>query len=210
MTGAEIAATVTPPPTPWIMRGRMSMGLFRVTRLPEGGAPPVPAGLTPVLCGHRVVALVRYLEGTLRYNELIIGRMARHGRKLAILVDYIWVDSRESVSGGRRIWGLPKELAEFSFSSDQVSIRDDHGEIATLRCDERPAWLPEVSLAMPGFGVRDGRLLFFVGRVRVRLRRSSLRIAALAPRFGALASTPRIGLDGAPFELNIGDARVLQ
>ena len=210
MTGADIAATVTPPPTPWIMRGRMSMGLFKVTRLPEGGAPPVPAGLTPLLGGHRVVALVQYLEGTLRYNELIIGRFAHHGRKFALLVDNIWVDSRESVAGGRRIWGLPKELAEFSYSADKVSIGDEHGDIATLHYDERPSWLPEMAMAMPGFGVQDGRLLFFVGRVRLRPRRTRLRIESLAPRFGALAGTPRIGIDGSPFELNIGDARILK
>lgn len=206
MTGAEIAATVTPPPTPWIMRGRMSMGLFRVK---SGTADPLPAGLVPLLSGHRVVAVVRYLEGTLSYNELIIGRMARRGHRFALFIDHIWVDSRESVAGGRRIWGLPKELAEFLWKDDEVTIRDAAGPIATLTMKQAPALLPELGIVMPGFGVRDGRLLFFVGRVRARLRGSSLRIGWLASRFGTLADKPVLGMDGSPFELNIGEARVL-
>ena len=206
MTGAEIAATVTPPPTPWIMRGRMFMGLFRVK---SGTAAALPAGLTPLLAGHRVVAVVRYLEGTLSYDELIIGRIARRGRKVALFIDHIWVNSRESVAGGRRIWGLPKELADFSWQGDTVAVRDDLGAVATFTVDQRPAFWPEVGVATPGFGVRDGQLLFFVGRVRVRLRGTSLRIVSLDPRFGELSPKPWLGIDGAPFELNIGDARVL-
>ena len=213
MTGAEIAATVTPPPTPWIMSGRMFMGLFRLDQDGQDGQDSLaalPARLAPVLAGHRVVAVIRYCEGTLRYDELIIGRLARYGRKLGLFVDHIWVDSRESVAGGRRIWGLPKELAEFSWAGDRVTVRDAQGELATLTVNQRPAWLPTVPMRAPGFGQRDGQLLFVLGRLQVRLRGASLRLESLAPRLGRLASKPWLGCDAVPFTLNIGDARVLE
>lgn len=210
MTGAEIAATVTPPPTPWLMSGRMFMGLFRSEQDGQQAQAALPARLAPVLAGHRVVAVVRYCEGTLRYDELIIGRLARYGRKLGLFVDYIWVDSRESVSGGRRIWGLPKELAEFSWDGDRVTVRDAQGELATLTVNQRPAWLPAVPMRAPGFGQRDGQLLLVLSRLRVRLRGASLRIESLAPRLGRLASKPLLGCDAVPFTMNIGEARVLK
>ncbi|HRI51423.1 MAG TPA: acetoacetate decarboxylase family protein [Pseudomonadota bacterium] len=207
MTGAEIAATVTPPPTPWRMSGRMFMGLFRSE---QEAKTELPARLAPLLAGHRVVAVIRYCEGTLRYDELIIGRLARYGRKPGLFVDYIWVDSRESVAGGRRIWGLPKELAEFCWNDDRVTVRDAQGELATLTVNQSPAWLPEVPMRAPGFGQRDGQLLLVPGRLRVRLRGASLRLESLAPRLGRLPRKPWLGCDAVPFTLDIGDARILE
>ena len=143
MSGAEIARTVTPPPTPWIMRGRLWASLQRH----EGDTPPLPFGLHPHFTGHRVVALVRYLEGTLRYDELILGRVARRGFTVGLFVDHIWVDSRESVAGGRVFWGLPKELAEFQWTGDCVSVRDAEGEIATLSANQEAARTPEITVS---------------------------------------------------------------
>lgn len=204
-TGTEIAAAVTPPPTPWRMSGRLHVALHRV----EGAAaPPLPAGISAILPGHRVVTLVRYLEGTLRYDELIIARLTRRGLRTGIFVDHIWVDSRPSVAGGRLIWGLPKELAEFTWSGDRVSVRDREGDIAALSVDQRPARSPEISFVAPGFGVRDDDLLLSRGSMRARLRSGSLRVEAWSPRFGTLARR-RFALDATPFHLTIGDARVL-
>lgn len=203
--GPEIAASVTPPPVPWRMTGRMHMALFR----DEGRPPPLPAQLRPLLRGHRVIALVRYLEGTLRYDELVIGRLARRGLRLGMFVDHIWVDSPESVAGGRLFWGLPKEMAEFRWSEDQVTVIDAEGEIATLTVDQGPARRPTVSLTAPGFGVRDGQLLQSHGKLRVRLRGASLRVVGWAPRFASIALRPQVGFDAAPFQLVIGEPRVL-
>jgi hypothetical protein len=208
MKGAEIAETVTPPPMPWTMRGRMYMGLFRFAE--TGPASSLPGGLQPVLSGHRVLVLVRYLEGTLRYDELVIARLARLGMTTSMFVDHIWVDSEESVSGGRRFWGLPKELAQFDWDGDRVHVHDVDGDIATLTVDQRPARLPKIPLVAAGFGVReDGRLLLAKSKLSVSVRRSSLRVESLDRRFGTLTSGVRMGFDAAPFEMTIGAPRVL-
>lgn len=204
-TGEEIARTVVPPPVPWRMRGEMHMALFACST-PAGEAPPMPAGLRPLLGGHRVVALVRYREGTLRYDELVIGRLARKGVRAGFFVDHIWVDSAESVAGGRLFWGLPKELASFTWSDGTVRVEDHHGLVAVASAREEPAKAPLVPVPAPGFGVRDGQVLYSPGKLKVRLRGTSLRIEAWGPRFGAIALRPQAGFDAAPFELEIGEA----
>jgi hypothetical protein len=208
MTGAEIAEKITPPPMPWKMSGRMYMGLFRF--VDAGRSAPLPGGLQLVMSGHRVLILVRYLEGTLRYDEFVIARLARHGLTTSMFVDHIWVDSEESVSGGRRYWGLPKEMAKFDWDGDRVHVHDADGDIVTASVDQRPARLPAVPLVAAGFGVRDdGKLLAAKSKLRVSLRRSSLRIESLNLRFGTLTSGVRMGFDAAPFEMTIGAPRVL-
>jgi hypothetical protein len=204
-SGAEIAATVTPPPPPWIMRGRLWATLVRF----EGDSPALPAGLSPLFSGHRVFTLVRYLEGTLRYDELVIGRLARHGFKVGLFVDHIWVDSEESVAGGRNIWGLPKEMASFRWSGNRVEVEDAEGPIATLSAHQEPARSPEITVQAPGFGVRDGALVLAIGELKVRPRLGSLRVEELAPRFGTLLPGIRWSMDAVPFQLTIGDARPL-
>jgi hypothetical protein len=199
--GDQIALTVTPPLAPWRMSGSMHLALCRATE-PRS---ELPLGLRALFRWHRVVALVRYLEGTLQYDELIIGRLARRGLKVGIFVDHIWVNSAESVAGGRLFWGLPKELAEFTWVGDQVKVRDLDGDIAELLIDQTPATAPPVPMVAPGFGVRSGALLYSLGRLNVRLKRSSLRIVSWAPRFASISVQPSLGFDASPFKLVIDE-----
>ncbi len=203
-SGEAIAALVSPPRLPWALSGRAHVALFRVA-----DRVPLRWGLLPVLRRTRIVMLVRYLEGTLRYDELIIGRLARRGSRVGLFVDRIWVDSAESVSGGRRYWGLPKELAEFSWVGDEVHVHDANGEIVRLTVRSGKAHAPSVRVLAPGFGVRRGKLLFTLGRVRARLRLGTMRKIAWAPKFASLPARPLLSFDAAPFTLNIDVASEL-
>jgi acetoacetate decarboxylase len=50
----------------------------------------------------------------LEYSELIvIAGLVRYSGQIGGWVSHIYVDNADSVAGGRNIWGLPKELAEF-------------------------------------------------------------------------------------------------
>lgn len=206
MTGAELAARVAYPPAPWTMSGLMSMGFFR---LQETWKDPMPHGLQPLLARTLVVTLVRYHHGTLRYDELVLGSLARRGVRLGIFVRCIWVDSEESVAGGRRIWGVPKEMARFHWTDDTVTVDDADGHIATLTVKQEPARLPAVPIVGPGFGLRDGQLVFSNALMRARLRRSSLRVERWSSRFQGIASEPVFGFDAAPFHMHLGEPRVL-
>src|SRR4051812_33530509 len=136
------------PPPPWISDGQMWTGVYPVT-----SPPALPEGLRPFLDPSWVLLVfVRYLAGTLRYDELVIGSLARRGLRVGIYVHDIWVDSEASLRGGRRIWGLPKELATFAWEGDTVHVADAEGPIATLSVDRSPAPSPRIWTIAPGFG----------------------------------------------------------
>ena len=73
------------PPPPWRLAGEAWVGYFRADR-----PIPVPRGVHHVF-GSRwlVVILARYLDGTLRYDELAFGVAARHGAAVGLFVDRI-------------------------------------------------------------------------------------------------------------------------
>ena len=90
------------PAPPWKMKGQLWMGLFKADR-----PIPLPAGLKSLLDPRSLfVVLVRYLEGTLCYDELAFGTLTRLGAWVGVYVDYIWVTELASVWGGRRLWGF--------------------------------------------------------------------------------------------------------
>lgn len=121
---AELA--VAYPPQPWHLGGRLSLTLWRVPTadLPGWFAAAVPPGARLLTAfGHTLVgtAFVRYQPGgVLSYDELLAAVPVLDGRRVAITIPAIWVDSRASRAGGRRLWGIPKELAEF----DRVETSD--------------------------------------------------------------------------------------
>jgi hypothetical protein len=88
------------PEAPWQMQGQLWLSLFRVR-----GVEGRPDGVYGA-------AFVSYEPGSeLTYSELLVARPAP-GR--AVTITDIWVDSPESVEGGREIWAFPKDLCEFT------------------------------------------------------------------------------------------------
>lgn len=190
----------TYPPAPWRMSGGAWIGLFR-TNAPLS----LPPDLAPLLgTGWVGVALLRYLAGTLHYDELIIGVPARRGRNIGVYVDQIWVNDRESLWGGRQIWGLPKQLAGFDWNGDHVRITDHSGPIATITVDPRMAWLPRVPLPLPVWGRHTSARLLALGRVQARVGRAGMRVSAWSERFSyTIPARPTFALALKPFHLVI-------
>jgi acetoacetate decarboxylase len=108
---------VSHPPAPWHLGGPAVIvpGLVPLARAREFIPPEV--GIVPALPGYTLGGLIAVSYepgGTLSYNELIAwAGIARVGARAGIWVSHIWVDDEESVSGGRQIWKLPKDLAQF-------------------------------------------------------------------------------------------------
>lgn len=192
-------APIEYPPAPWHARGAAWWGLFQA----DVALPPLPSGLQPLLLERSrawvVVALIRYLEGTLRYDELIVGTFARRGGYVGLYVRQIWVDDLASLWGGRRIWGLDKQLATFRWHGSCVQVADAHGPIATLSVDARTALLPRLPLVMPALGNRDGRWLWTLARTSARLGRAQMRLHDWSERFGyQLPARPLLAIGGKP------------
>lgn len=92
------------PPAPWKMHGQLWLSLFRVRPGDHPGRPPGVYG----------VALVAYEPPSpLTYSELLVARPVREAGGRRVHITDIWVDSQESLEGGRELWAIPKDLATF-------------------------------------------------------------------------------------------------
>jgi hypothetical protein len=136
----------------------------------------------------------------LRYDEILFATPARQGHRLGIHVDDIWVNDLASLWGGRRIWGLPKNLADFAWDGSIVQISDKRGLIAKISVDFRPVRLPSIWMPAPGFGHLDQSLLYFAGNFWAHLGRSGMQIVEWPTRFPALQNDkPTLSFGARPF-----------
>ncbi|GAB2576619.1 hypothetical protein GCM10027168_06910 [Streptomyces capparidis] len=192
------------PPPPWTLRGEMWMGMVR-TEEPL----PVPRDLRPLVDPRRLcVGVVRYREGTLRYDELALGPLVRRGPRAGILIQHIWVNDTASLWGGRGIWGLGKEAAEFEWSREAVSVGDAEGHLVavTLR-PGRPRLPLPLPMPAPGFGGTPDNRLYIPGRLRGTPQRATMEITSWSGRLPALRTAgARPCLALRPFTLRIPDA----
>ena len=196
------------PPAPWRSSGRLWMGLFK-TDVP----PPLPDGLKRLLNPNwLVVTVVRYLEGTLCYDELVLGGLARRGLRLGMWVYGMWVDDEVSLWGGRRIWGLHKEMADFAWEGNTVRISDEQGPITTLVVDRSEVGrLPKVWVPTLGLGFLDGQWTYTVASMWGRLARGGLRVSEWSERFPYRPNgEATFSLSAKPFRMTVPPPKILR
>jgi hypothetical protein len=200
-------STIPFPPVPWRLAGRAWIGLFR-TDAPVS----FPAGLRSLL-GSRwlVLVLARYLEGTLRYDELVVGPPVWCGRRAGVWVTGIWVDLEASRRAGRCLWGLPKELAEFQWHQGGLRICDQDGLVAALTLDDGrfgkvPIWVPAV-----GIGRLEGQWACTTARVWAHTWTTRLRVDEWSVRFPFRPRTrPVLGLAVPSFRMTVPAPRLIR
>lgn len=186
------------PPAPWRLRGDAAI-LLAPVRLTATRAVRLPPGLTLVgVSGWTVggVLLARYDEtATLPYHELIVfSGLARPAgsARVAAIVSHLYVDSEASLAGGRAIWGLPKELADFGWSPARVTVRQAGRTLLDARIRRRRGIRAPLPLLAPALGTLDGTPAVAVGR-------GILRGGPALARLEVPAESPfaRLGLQGA-------------
>jgi hypothetical protein len=195
------------PPAPWELSGQLWMGVFRL----QAGAMPLPAGAKRLL-GPRwlVLACIRYLDGVLRYDELAFGTLIVYNQRPGIWVDRIWVDNEQSLRGGRRLWGMPKELACFDWRGDMMTVADATGPIISVALNRGPVRMPPLPFIGPGIGQIDGQWVASRGQFRGRFGSSGLRIKAWNNRFPYRpAARPLFSFAAKPFQLHLPSAESL-
>ena len=95
---------MTYPPAPWDLHGQLWLSLFRVR---HGDHPDREPGVYGA-------ALVSYeTPSPLIYSELLVARPVRQAGGRRVNITDIWVDSPDSLQGGRALWSIPKDLCEF-------------------------------------------------------------------------------------------------
>ncbi len=104
-----------------------------------------------------------YEDGsTLRYSELIaVPALIHYQGKIGTWISHIYVDNPDSVAGGRAIWGLPKEMAQFEWETpSSVTVQQGDRPLCNFRSHwnlsgiEHPIQVPAFSLLNSQLGIR--------------------------------------------------------
>jgi len=120
------------------------------------------------------VMLARYTGGTLAYNELIV---FSHATARGMVISHIYVDDEQSMAGGRHIWGLPKELATFTYERSHFTARQ--GDVTLLhakirrRAGRLPLRLPTPITSAAGDTIGDARIKAAPALVRLEIPHNS-------------------------------------
>lgn len=148
-------------PPPWTLTGN---GIVLIAHFPEvfvraqGFLAPYQQRAYRGWVG--AVMLVDYATSPVGpYQELLfIPGLFRFGDTTNFSISKIYVSTEESVWNGRRNWGIPKELADFSFVSNPdgsrtISVRCSGQLVMTLRAKAWGPRFPITTKLLPGFRV---------------------------------------------------------
>ena len=181
------------PQAPWTLQGYayQTLQLLECDRV----RPLIPSelNLVSVFPGKTVggVYLSNYGAGSvLEYSELIVvAGFVSYGGEIGGWVSHIYVDNPDSVAGGREIWGLPKEIAEFTWTDRSVTVRQGDRTLCSLKYHRQSFGFP-IPLGASSFSSLGSNLLIFPAQLKARL--------------GLVSSQLEIPLESPFGELNLG------
>jgi acetoacetate decarboxylase len=174
------------PPPPWQLVGTSVQALKLVPTDLAASLIPARLRVVPVAPGRTLGALLcaKYDAGsTLRYHELAVApALTRVGYRLGFWISHLYVDSATSLLGGREIWRLPKQLAEFRWRERGVDVSDGSNLLCRIRwASHRPA-IPAPVFA-PVLSWADRRFYAFslAGYATLKRSEGSVEVGATAP-----------------------------
>ena len=177
---------MTYPQPPWTLKGDafVTLQLLDIGRVRH--LIPAELNIVSVLPGKTIggVYLSKYSSGSvLEYSELIIiaGVLSYEG-KFGGWVSHIYVDNPDSVAGGRQVWGLPKELAQFSWEASSVTVSQSGNLLCKFNYQRQSFGLP-LKLGAAAFSCKESNLLIFPAFVEANfgLVSSKLEIPTTSP-----------------------------
>lgn len=180
------------PPAPWQLYGNAFATLQPVDVERSREFIPVEFKIIPVLPGKTLGGLYFALyEGnsTLTYSELIVvSGLVRYRNHWGAWISHIYVDNPVSVAGGRNIWGLPKELAEFEWRDERVTVRQENNVLCEFQYRSGLPFaigMPKISSNV--LSILDSNILLFQGDFAESINwiQSTVHISATSP-FAAL------------------------
>ena len=175
------------PQAPWTLQGYAIQTLHLVNIDQVRPLIPLELEIMSVWPGKTLasVYLSHYGSGSvLEYSELIVvPAVVNYQRKIGGWVSHIYVDNADSVAGGREIWGLPKELAKFTWQQgNHVTVYQENRKLCSLKYNQQSlAWRQWLSAS--AFSAKGADLLIFPAEVEsvLGLIGSKLEIPAESP-----------------------------
>lgn len=132
------------PPEPWDLYGHAYVGTWLVPRA-DLPAPHSPATTPITIFGRGIVAAAFFVyeePSPLRYDEIMATVLVRDGWRLRVSITHIWVNSPASLHGGRELWAIPKELADFDVVPHASYVAQGIGALLLRRVRRLPWRLP--------------------------------------------------------------------
>jgi hypothetical protein len=203
---------MTYPSPPWHLQGYaiQTLNLVDIDRVRSFIPPELE--IVAVLPGKTLASIYisEYQAGSvLEYNELIVApALVRDRGKVGGWISHIYVDNLDSVAGGREIWGLPKEMAEFIRTDRSVTVKQQ--DLILCCVSGRPnlfsAWKLEQKITGYSFGNLQGDLLYFPGDFQVLISslNSTIEIPDRSPFNPIGLSKPFLTLNLQNLSLNAG------
>lgn len=211
---------MTYPSAPWTLRGFFLQTLHPIEI--ERIRPLLPSQLSviSVFPGKTLggVYLSYYDDrSALSYNELvIIAAIARYGHHFGSWISHIYVDNPDSVAGGRQIWGLPKQLATFTWEKSNdaydccVSVTQADRQLCRLSYN-----LPNFSFPLPllfnNFSTLNSNLISYSVDLKAQYGfvNSKLDIPSNSPFQGLKIPQPWLSIYGQSMQAVISTPQVL-
>ncbi len=203
------------PPTPWTLQGYAIQTLHLVNI--ERSRPLIPAELKilPIWPGKTLGAVYLSFYGSgsvLEYSELIVvPAVVIYRGKIGPWISHIYVDNADSMAGGREIWGLPKEMADFTWEQGKrVTVRQGDQKLCTLNYNQQNlAWRQQ--LAVSTFSTMGSNVVTFpaVCECLLGLIACELKIPAESPFSGMNLSQPFLTVRCEQMKLQIGNTKVV-
>ncbi|MGL5063309.1 MAG: acetoacetate decarboxylase family protein [Microcoleus sp.] len=170
------------PSAPWKLRGYAVQTLQLVDVVRVRSLVPSELGIISFLPGKTLggIYISSYgLDSAIEYNELIVvSAIVNYCGKWGAWVSHIYVDNPNSVAGGREIWHLPKELAQFSWEGSdsvkasslgyRVTVRQGNCQLCSLNYSKQILAVP-LPFSGNAFSVDRSNLLLFKGELTARI-----------------------------------------
>lgn len=197
------------PAAPWNLQGYALQTLHLVDFTLARSFVPPAAQIVSVFPGKTLggVYLAQYGAGSvLQYSELIVvPALLRYGTQVGPWISHIYVDNPASVAGGREIWGLPKELAEFSWvmgERSQVTVYQQGTQLCNLSYNAPFAFWKQF-LSANSFSLLQGEICLFQAQAKLcpELRRADLKISQESPLAVLQLGQPWLTLGARELEL---------
>jgi hypothetical protein len=193
------------PPEPWDLHGHAYVGVWLVKRkdLP---APHSPATRPITIFGRGIVSAAFFVyeqPSPLTYDEIMATVLVRDGWRPRVSITHIWVSSADSRDGGRELWAIPKDLADFDVAPHSSYVARRIGALTLLTVRRLPFRLP---VAFRIAQDRDGALQVspVAGRARLGVARARWSMLADGPVGFLAGRKPLLTLAIRPFHLAFG------
>jgi acetoacetate decarboxylase len=154
------------PPAPWYLEGYavQTLHLIDIARIRH--LIPSEFKIISVFPGKTIggLYLSKYESNSvLEYSELIVVPGLVHYRgKMGGWVSHIYVDNLDSVAGGREIWGLPKEFADFNWEVDKrVIVKQENNILCSLEYNKQSLFAWRQWFAWSSFSMKNVNILSF-------------------------------------------------